>query len=436
MTQSAVNQADGVAPVRGYWVTAARVAWLALTAVVLIATALQVPLVFHQVHTTCVPPHCTGAQLSRVQAHALQSIGVSLDAYAFYSAAWGVVFAFIYVAVAAAIMWRRSGDRMGIFTAFTLVIFGGITFNGSDVLNGTLPPALQLVLQVLALLGDIGIALFFFLFPDGRVVLRWPALLLIPWVVLNTGYYLAPNSALDINRVPPLLSTLSWVLAIGVFIYVQIYRYRNVSDAAKRQQTKWVVYGSCTAGAGFLATISLYQVLGLDTNPFYLIVGGTIIYLFILLIPLSITVAILRYRLWDVDLLINRTLVYGLVTALLAILYIGSVILLQALFRAITGQGSGLAVAISTLTIAALFQPLRRSMQSLIDRRFYRRKYDAAQMLITFQAKLRDEVDLDQLTADLLGVIQDTVQPAHVSIWLRDGEMSEASQTIDSISIR
>jgi hypothetical protein len=138
-----------------------------------------------------------------------------------------------------------------------------------------------------------------------------------------------------------------------------------------------------------------------------------------LLIPLSIGVAILRYRLYDIDILINRTLVYGSLTVTLVLVYAGSVVVLEQLFRALTGQGSQLAVVASTLTIAALFSPFRHRVQGFIDRRFYRRKYDAAKTLEAFSAKLKDETDLDRLGDDLVGVVRETMQPTHASLWLR-----------------
>jgi hypothetical protein len=146
-------------------------------------------------------------------------------------------------------------------------------------------------------------------------------------------------------------------------------------------------------------------------------------------LPVAVSMAILRYHLYNIDLIINRTLVYGSLTAVLASLYFGSIVSLQLLFRALTGEGSQLVVVASTLAIAALFNPLRRRLQGFIDRRFYRRKYDAAKTLEAFSAKLREETDLDALSDDLVGVVRETMQPSHVSLWLRPDSSTKGQQT-------
>ena len=155
----------------------------------------------------------------------------------------------------------------------------------------------------------------------------------------------------------------------------------------------------------------------LSLLPFTILI--TSIYLILLLIPLSLAIAILRYRLWDVDVLINKTLVYGLLTGMLGAVYAGCIVGLQALLRGLVNQTSDVAIVISTLVIAALFQPLRKLIQAGIDRRFYRSRYDTARTLAAFSATLRNEVDLSQLSEDLVTVVQETMQPAHISLWLR-----------------
>jgi hypothetical protein len=192
-------------------------------------------------------------------------------------------------------------------------------------------------------------------------------------------------------------------------LIVRFYRSRG----EERLQLKWFVYA---AVLGFMAILFGSVLVPASIDDMF----GTLVWTVAPLgLPVSAGIAILRYRLYDIDLLINRTLVYGSLTVTLALVYLGSVVLLQEAVRALTGGESQLAVVASTLAIAALFSPLRRRIQAFIDRRFYRRKYDAARTLEAFSARLRDETDLDRLGDDLVGVVRETVQPEHASLWLR-----------------
>jgi hypothetical protein len=200
----------------------------------------------------------------------------------------------------------------------------------------------------------------------------------------------------------------SWLFAVAAMI-----TRMDQARGAERQQLKWFVYTVVLLVVGFLAALlgfgqhSVAWNLGIAAFNF---------------LPIAAGIAILRYRLYDIDVVINRTLVYGVLTAALALVYVASIVLLQGLFRALTGETSQLAVVASTLAIAALFVPLRRRVQAFIDRRFYRRKYDIATTLQAFNVRLRNDVDLDSVADDLVEVVNETMQPTHVSLWLRPPE--------------
>ena len=198
-------------------------------------------------------------------------------------------------------------------------------------------------------------------------------------------------------------------------------RFRR-AKGDERQQLKWLAYGTVLSLLVIVAII-----VSIFTNVDLGFLSSALFYLPLLIISISAGIAIMRYGLYNIDILINRTLVYGVLTGLLALVFFGLVFILQSLIRALTGQISQtpVAIVVSTVVIYALFQPLRRRIQQVIDRRFYRRKYDAAKTLEAFSATLRNEVDLGQLREHLLNVVQETMQPAHVSLWLRSPPKQE-----------
>jgi hypothetical protein len=214
-------------------------------------------------------------------------------------------------------------------------------------------------------------------------------------------------------------------------VWAQVYRYRYVSGPVQRQQTKWIVVGFGLIALTILITVLLPQAITPQWPRLRVAYGflrDGIAAISLLSLPATLSLSILRYRLWDIDILIRRTLIYSLLSVLLTLVYVGSVVLLQTLFRRFSGETSSLAVVASTLTSVALFQPFRHRIQTVIDRRFYRRKYDAEKVLATFALTMRDEVDLDILSNSLVKVAEETMQPARVLLWLK--QASEIPQPV------
>jgi hypothetical protein len=314
---------------------------------------------------------------------------------------------------------------------------------------GSLPGGEGLVWLAALLGGPIVFALFalvFLLFPDGRLLSsRWRlvvwldliavvclvALAFEPGSLENLGLVRIANP-FGVEGLAALLGTLGMVglfmtLAVAVAGGVSLVMRFRRARGEERQQLKWFAF----SGVVFCAVFAIGPVLWyLPESPGTEWIWTMLFLLGASTIPVAVGIAILRYRLYEIDLLINRTLVYGSLTTLLALVYFGGVAATQTIFRALTGQEEQpqLAIVVSTLLIAALFNPLRRRIQAFIDRRFYRRKYDAAKTLEAFSAKLRDETDLDALNAELVGVVKETMQPAHVSLWLRPETASKKDE--------
>jgi hypothetical protein len=346
----------------GSWLVFARVLWLVLVIPSVVLFVASLPVYYQQLQRGCVDPiSCSIAGALPVQMlQALPTIGLSASVYAALLTSFSVIIEAIWWGVGFLIFWRRSDDWLALLAAFVLVMLN----------------------IILAFLNN-------------------PA---------SKG---APFS----TNWPVWLYVLVTIVTTGAIIYSQIYRYRRVSTPVQRQQTKWVVLGVTLAVGSYLSLLVISAVIpSLDNNIFFNEVWSIILPVTLLPIPLSFGFSILRFRLYDIDVLINRTLVYGSLTALLALVYLGLIFGLQFLLRGIINQQNDVAIVVSTLTIAALFQPLRHRIQAIIDRRFYRRQNDAAKTLEAFSATLRNEVDLSQLSEQLISIVQGTMQPAHVSL--------------------
>ena len=311
------------------------------------------------------------------------------------------------------IFWRKSDDWMAMLVSAALMT---VLLEGSQGVPAGLAPVVSVIF-------GIGTALFLpmpAIFPHGRFQpswVRWPLLLIAtPFVILSMFFVDAPFYGTATAVV-----TLLWII---ISLYAMPYRYFKVSTPIERQQTKWVLLGisvTFVTAIFYTTLVALYPasqpsptrlILQLINAPLYAVGYGFFAF--------AMLRAMLRYRLWDIEIIIRRTLQYTLLTGLLALIYFGSVLLLQSVFTTITGQKSVISIVVSTLLMAAFFAPLRQRVQAFIDRRFYRQKYNAQQILAQFAQTARDEVALETLRGELVNVVQKTMQPEQITVWLRD----------------
>jgi hypothetical protein len=410
---------------RGRWLVMARSVWVLLVLLMMGIFVASLPVYFALFHTVCsVASQCASGQLSTKTAPVIHTLGLSLNTYAAIAISIKVVSVLVWALVPALIFWRKSDDWLALLVALLFITLGtSFADNDSSMLTHLVSPSLAFFINAYYnLISTLSFFLVFSLFPDGRFepsLTRWTLPLALAWGIVN--FFPALSSTLIVT----LLGDVVWTGCTSLLAIAQIYRYRRVSNPIQRQQIKWVAWSlalviSSAIILGFALPL-IFPSLNQPDTLYQLFTAFFGYFIFTLPLPLSFGIALLRYRLWDVDVIINRTLVYGTLTLLLAALYAGLVIGLESLAEAITGRGSQqpVVLVISTLAIVALSQPLRRRIQNVIDRRFYRRKYDAARTLAAFSQTLRHEVDLATLREHLVEVVQETMQPASVSLWLR-----------------
>jgi hypothetical protein len=404
-----------------------RVVFLAYMLAVLSLCLLAVNPRLQQLQTVSAGDTTLTGQLSSADADALADGGLSLEQYAAYFTTFELVAVLLFWSLGVFLLWRRPDDRMAVLFGLTLGKFVPIS---TPYLTGLAAEAavFALLINILQALGWTLFLLTFFVFPNGRFVpkgARWLfglwclyILLTFPIPAIRFPASLIWRNAFEAALI---LWAFGWLaLAAGL----QIYRYRRVATAVERLQSRWVVFGlGLMVGLSFMGALPLFLLPLLDYPPAAImtarLVAFSITLTMLLVLAATIAIAILRFRLFDVDVLIRKTLVYGLLTAVLAAVYFTSIIVLQSIFRSISGQESPLVIVLSTLLIAALFSPLRRRVQGVIDRRFFRQKYDAEQVLAHFAEHARDEVEIEALERELLAAIEETMRPERVGVWLR-----------------
>lgn len=425
LESTAAPSRAGSDQLEGLTLTLARIGWVALAALVVALNIAGIPAGYAQLLIVCQPDApCSRANLTPAELPLLPVERLTIQSYAAFQVWFVTVGAFTFILIGALIFLRRSSSRMALFASITLVLFGGsIGRTAAEGLIGAVEVKGGLI-GMLAIgvkfLGTVSFPILFYLFPSGHWAPRWTRWLVIP-VVIDGLLLVAVPQALQTRYTIAL--NLLFVVIVFLTITAQVRRYFYISTLTERQQTKWAVYGFAL-GAGAFAAITILTSLVFPqafATPLGNIFTNVAIGTAMSMVPVSIGIAILRSRLFDVDILIKRTLTYGVVTATLAILYLVGVIGLQGIVRPLTGQQGQQPwmIVLTTLVIAALFTPLRRGVQAVVDQRFYRSRYDATRTLERFTTSLRSDIDLASLTEHLIDAVDETMRPAHISLWLR-----------------
>jgi hypothetical protein len=338
-----------------------------------------------------------------------------------------LIFSFTVSVVAASYIFaRRSRSPMALLLSGLLILLAASGTRSLVLIFDTAP---HLRWAVLVLWGATGVlfVVTLLVFPSGHFVPSWTRWVVVGLVLVDL---LIPEFLEEIFRLPEVpegvstgrlvFSLVSFTLFCAIGTAAQVHRYRHFSTTAQRRQAKWVMYGLLWLAVSVVVGAAIPNLVATGSPEW---IGWTLLLIFIpntIIVPGSIVLAVFKNHLYDIDVVINRTIVYGLMTTVLAALYAFLVFAFSALLAPFTAE-SDLAIAASTLAVAGLFRPLRASVQRIIDKRFYRRRFDAQRTLDDFSARMREEVDLFALRSRLTGVIDEVMQPAHVSLWLRPG---------------
>lgn len=402
---------------QGRRLSVARLAWWLALAASLALLVVALPIYYDQLRSLSVIPD--PAVRAAVFA-SLAQLGLSGSFLADYSVVLTLLRALVYFAVALIIYRGRSDDWMALFVSFALVAFtvGRLLDRLVGQVSFAVPAA------VMTALAFASFNFLFYLFPDGRFVPRWTRWIALVWsgLVLLAGLF--PDSPLDVSALPGGIWIPIQLGFVGTLVYAQIYRYRRVSTSVQRQQTKWVVYGLAVSFAlTYVVGLASAFVPGLDlvaapspSSVMFELIGSAVIGLALIIIPVAIGVAVLRYRLWDIDLIINRTLVYVPLTAIVAGLYAASLTLSQRAFIAMTGAPSDLSVALAVLVLASTFTPLKERLQDLVDRHFRTRAEPSASL-----KELRHRVEAVAAVVDRYRLLRQLLTAAVTALEAKGG---------------
>ena len=470
----------------GYRVGIVRTIWIVLAIIGVGSFVVRLPGHYAYLQRACSSSLCSYGQLNPEAVQSFQALGVSLNTYADVRLGLTVAVAFTWFVVATVLAWRRSNDTLALLVALWFIVDGIATITGAFGLGRNATTQQDIEARAVNYLAEFGpFLLVFALFPARRSLARF-----VFWLQVAVGFFIVGpfqgDQSLKVmlqvsilvglgfaqvyhywdlhtqhranltHRQPSawhivaiaLIGALSGALLIvlpaggslpSLIFYadvtaaavIQLARYLRVATPIQRQQSKWALFVLSvftSLSAVLLAPPLFMPSLGLS-GAFYQTIHTLVLITISALMPFAIAFAIMRYHLWDIDILINKALVYGSLTGFLAAIYVAIVLGLDNLLVTVSGQASEQAViVVATLTIAALFQPLRQGIQGRIDQRFYRRKYDMAKTLSAFGVTLRSEVDLSELRDQLLSVVDETMHPKYLSLWLRNVSVRRGSE--------
>ncbi len=394
------------------WLVIARLLWFAVVGLVVGIVIASLPTYVTFLHTLTTNGN-SQIQLTLRGVYALHALGLSIDSYAVFNVTINALFVFGFVLVGAVIFWRKADDPLALFTSAALVAFP-IGFISTQ--TTTLPSPWLLLVQVVSFFSGSSLSLLFYVFPSGRFVPPWTRWLMIGWILYEGSERFFPSSPFNpLARVPALNRGFFFALLASI-VAAQIYRYRRVSTSRERQQTKWVVYG-CTVGIlGLIGTVIFSLLVPFENGTLTFFLFYPALLLSVLCIPLSIGIAILRSRLWDIDIIINRTLVYSLLTLGIVGLYVLVVVSLGTLFQA---QGNLILPLLATGLIAVLFQPLRLRLQRGVNRLMYGERDDPYTLLSRFGQRLETTLAPDAVLPTIVQTVAQTLKLPYVALLLK-----------------
>jgi hypothetical protein len=395
----------------------ARVLWSVYAFFAFMAFLINIPAMVEKAGRVC-SEACEWYWLTPDAAAVLEQAHIPISTYVLATATPLVVTSAVFWIVGLLLFWRRSDQWFGLLIAYLLVSFGAI---GPSAAFLSANPDTFAFVALGSRPAYIFLQILLLTFPNGRFQPRW-TVAFIGLMFVNIVFWTTDDPRLYIGNWPPGLLEVWLLIVFGTPLLTQFYRYVRYYNRIERLQTKWLIVGVALGLMPVTVIALALRIIppSLGTQVFSVLVGALFVSLLYLPVPVAVGIAILRYRLFEIDIIIRRTLIYAALTGVLAVIYFGAIIVTQQVFRAATGETSDLGIVLSTLLIAALFTPLRRRVQEEIDRRLYRRKYDVEKTLADFQRNLREDVDTQTLQANLVGVVSDTMQPSRIALWVKD----------------